>query len=118
MSPNIFGLVLEIRLPERRPSGHEQTGLRPCLVIADAGLHQHLNFPQYIICPITSTLLEAGLMRVILPEGSAGLRLPGTILLDQLQAVDVGRVVGFYGRLEELQLEPVRLGLRALFQEI
>ena len=115
---SIFGLVLEIRLPERRPSGHEQTGLRPCLVIADSGFHQRLNFPQYIICPITSTILESGLMRVHLEAGTAGLKLSGTILIDQLQAVDVGRVVGAYGRLTAVELEPVRSGLQALLKDI
>lgn len=114
---NLFGLVLEISLPERRPSGHEQSGLRPCSIVADSGQHQRLNFPQYLVCPITSTMLETGLMRIRIEAGTADLRLPGTILIDQLQAVDVGRVTGAFGRLTPIELEPVRLGLRALLGE-
>jgi mRNA-degrading endonuclease toxin of MazEF toxin-antitoxin module len=55
-------------------------------------------------------------MRVAIHVGTADLKLPGTVLLDQLQAVDVGRITGAYGRFSEL--EPVRLGLRALFGEV
>jgi mRNA interferase MazF len=114
----LFGQVLEIRLPQRKPVGHEQTGLRPCLVIGDPGQHQRTNFPQYIICPITSTILEPGLMRVAVHAGMADLKLPGTVLLDQLQAVDVGRITGAYGRFSASEREPVRVGLKALFVEI
>lgn len=114
----LFGQVLEIRLPQRKPVGHEQTGLRPCLVIGDPGQYQRTNFPQYVICPITSTVLEPGLMRMAVYAGMADLKLPGTVLLDQLQAVDVGRITGAYGRFSEPELEPVRRGIRALFGEI
>ena len=115
---SLFGQVLEIRLPQRKPVGHEQTGIRPCLIIGDPGIHQKTNFPQYVICPITSTILEPGLMRVAIHEGMAGLTRPGTLLLDQIQAVDVGRITGAYGRFTALELEPVRAGLRTLFSEI
>jgi mRNA-degrading endonuclease toxin of MazEF toxin-antitoxin module len=87
-------------------------------VIGDPGQHQRTNFPQYIICPITSTILEPGLMRVAVRVGMADLKLPGTVLLDQLQAVDVGRITGVYGRFSAIELEPVRLGVRSLFGEV
>ena len=115
---SLFGQVLELRLPQRKPVGHEQTGIRPCLIIGDPGIHQKTNFPQYVICPITSTILEPGLMRVAIHEGMAGLTRSGTLLLDQIQAVDVGRITGAYGRFSSVELEPVRLGLRALFYEV
>lgn len=57
-------------------------------------------------------------MRVAVHAGMADLKLPGTVLLDQLQAVDVGRITGAYGRFSASELEPVRLGLRALFGEV
>jgi mRNA-degrading endonuclease toxin of MazEF toxin-antitoxin module len=57
-------------------------------------------------------------MRVAVHAGMADLKLPGTVLLDQLQAVDVGRITGAYGRFSELELEPVRWGIRALFGEV
>ncbi len=62
-------------------------------------------------------MLETGLMRVRIEAGTADLRLPGTILIDQLQAVDVGRVTGAFGRLTPTELETVRIGLRALLEE-
>lgn len=115
---SLFGQVLEIRLPQRKPVGHEQTGIRPCLIVGDPGTHQKTNFPQYIICPITSTILKPGLIRIALQAGMAGLKLPGTLLLDQIQTVDVGRITGAYGRFSALELESVRLGLRVLFAEV
>jgi mRNA-degrading endonuclease toxin of MazEF toxin-antitoxin module len=56
-------------------------------------------------------------MRVRIEAGTADLRLLGTILIDQLQTVDVGRITGAFGRLTPTELESVRLGLRDLLGE-
>jgi mRNA-degrading endonuclease toxin of MazEF toxin-antitoxin module len=115
---SVFGQLVSFRLSERVPTGHEQTGLRPCLLIADLGQHQRLNYPMLLVAPITSTMLQPGLLRIRLEAGWGGLEQAGTILLDQLTSVDVSRLRGSFGSLTEEQLVPVRTGLTSIFQTI
>lgn len=71
-----------------------------------------------LVAPITSTLLETGLMRIRLEVGWGGLDRAGTILLDQLVSVDAGRLRGSFGRLTDEQLMPVRAGLKAMLGNV
>ena len=113
---SVFFFFFSFRLPERVPTGHEQTGLRPCLLIADLGQYQQLNYPMLLMVPITSTLLQSGLLRIRLEAGWGGLEQAGTILLDQLTSIDVSRLRGSFGKLTEEQLAPVRTGLKTIFE--
>ncbi len=79
-----FGQLVSLRLAERVPAGHEQTGLRPCLLIADLSQVQAINYPMLLVAPITSTLLEPGRLRIRIEASWGGLEQAGTILLDQL----------------------------------
>jgi mRNA-degrading endonuclease toxin of MazEF toxin-antitoxin module len=114
----LFGQVVNVRLPERVPKGHEQTGLRPCLLINDPSNYQELKFPMLLVAPITKTLLKPGLMRVRLDANTAGLKESGIILIDQLLMLDASRLRGYYGQLPNKERNLVKKGLEALLGDL
>ena len=113
-----FGLILEVRFPEHKPRAHEQEGLSPCLLILDTGRLQSVAFPQLWVAPITSTHLESGATRVQLNNGDGDLELGGTLMLDQMRAIDVSRMRGQFGRIQGTKLEEIRSALVDIFQLI
>jgi mRNA-degrading endonuclease toxin of MazEF toxin-antitoxin module len=56
-------------------------------------------------------------MRVRLEANAGGLKLSGTILLDQLLMVDASRLRGHYGKLTAKELIQVRKGLETLLSD-
>jgi mRNA interferase MazF len=114
---NDFGSILEIRLPEHRPRAHEQEGLRPCMLVLDPSKLQKVPFPQLWVAPITSTMLPEGENRIRLEDGDGGLALGGTLLLDQMRAVDLSRLRSRHGQLSGAKLERVKNAVKALFDK-
>jgi mRNA interferase MazF len=112
---NDFGSILEIRLPEHRPRGHEQEGLRPCMLVVDPSKLQKVPFPQLWIIPITSTVLPEGANRIRLEDGDGGLALGGTLLVDQMRAIDLSRLRKRHGQLSGAKLEEIKNAVQALF---
>jgi len=106
--------VFWVRLPERTPPGREQSGRRPCVLIADPATVHPTRYPVVILAPFTGRTLPAAVLYPRLQAGTGGLPTASTVLLDQLVAVDVGRIEGRLGALTPDELEPVRVGLRAM----
>ncbi len=85
------GEIWEVDLDPRK--GHEQGGVRPCLVVSSDGLNRS-RFGMVIICPITTTHREAFAWRPGLVP--ADLRLadaswvaqPHWVATDQIVAID------------------------------
>ncbi len=73
----------DIVLVDFRPvRGHEQDGMRPALVMSDAGYNAASSF--IIVCPITSNT-RPWPFKMALPEG---LKVRGFVMLDQIKSID------------------------------
>lgn len=82
-----IGDVVSALFPLHRPGGREQEGYRPAVVV---GLPELAGMPR---------------------EGTANLRSPSVCLLDQVRALDVGRVRSYRGTLNAEEYSPIRKGL-------
>ena len=109
------GLLLTVYLPSRIPVGHEQTGLRPCVLLADPSEIHPLRFPLVIVAPLTTKRLDPLLLYPRIIEGMGNLPMDSTVLLDQIIAVDIHRVQGYIGRLSEKEFALVQDGLSLMF---
>jgi len=114
-SCNNTGQILQIALPTKDPYGHEQTGTRPCIFIADPSTIQPLRFSMIIIAPLTTKLFDPLPLYPRLAEGVGGLPAASTVLLDQLCAIDPSRVQGYVGELTEEEFSPIKQGLLLMF---
>lgn len=113
-----FGQIIRAQFPLRRPQGHEQEGLRPALVISDPTNQQALESPMLIVAPITSQTKKSGVLRVLLGVGDGGLTEESTILCDQLTAIDVSRIRGYYGRLEGEKFKEAQTAMKAALADL
>ena len=109
------GQILNVYLPGRIPAGHEQTGSRPCVLLADPSEIQPLRFPLVIVAPLTTKSLDMLPLYPRLDEGMGNLPLDSTVLLDQIIAVDIHRVRGYIGKLTEQEYAPIQKGLLLMF---
>ena len=114
-----LGDLVLVRFPSRKPTGREQEGMRPCLVVTNPDSAGRSRYPCLIIAPLTTTtgawVANGG---VLYPSiDGAALPEPSVVLLDQIQMIDVYRIEKHYGKLSTTELEPIRAGIKALFAE-
>ena len=85
---------------------------RPAVVVqANRWLQGH---PSVTLCPLTSTLLEAPLVRIpVNPSGSNGLRKPSQLMADKLFTVHIAAVGAVVGIMESGTLAELDLALRS-----
>jgi mRNA interferase MazF len=83
--------------------GHEQRGLRPCVVVSDPEVVIALRYPLVAIVPITGRPGE-GALYPALDGGASGLRQRSWALADQVRSVDKRRVQRLVGRVSEAEL--------------
>jgi mRNA-degrading endonuclease toxin of MazEF toxin-antitoxin module len=88
--------------------------MRPCLVLADPAAVEPVRF-SVVVAPLTSRVVGEGPLYVRLPTGTGGLPAASTVLLDQVSAIDAGRVRGYIGRIEGEPFRAIISGLRLLF---
>jgi len=93
--------------------GHEQRGVRPCIVVSDPDVVADQRFPLLCVVPVTGTRGEGALYPSLGP-GQSGLTKASYALLDHLRSVDKRRVRRVFGRLDPRELAAVDEGL-ALF---
>ena len=105
------GTVVLVGLDPTR--GHEQRGVRPCLIVSDPDVTEDQRYPLLCIVPMTGRP-GLGALYPELTEGSGGLRKRSFALLDQIRTVDKRRVLKVYGRIPPEELEAVDDGLRLL----
>jgi mRNA interferase MazF len=105
------GSVVLVDLDPTR--GHEQRGLRPCVVVSDAEVVTAQRYPLVGVIPLTSRAGEGALYPRV-AEGASGLRLASWALTDQVRSVDKRRVVRHLGRVANEELAAIERGL-ALF---
>jgi mRNA interferase MazF len=76
--------------------GHEQAGLRPCVVVSDPEVTQDQRYPLLCVVPVTSTP-GRGALYPELSAGESGLKNRSWALADQLRSVDKRRVRRWVG---------------------
>lgn len=103
------GAIVWVDLDPTR--GHEQRGVRPCVVVSSADVAAQQRYPLVCVVPITGTPGEGALYPRLAP-GPSGLRRPSFALVDQLRSVDKARVRRAFGPVAADELEAIEIGLR------
>ncbi len=93
--------------------GHEQRGVRPCVVVSDSEVVADQRFPLLCVVPVTGTPGDGALYPPLGP-GDSGLTKMSYALIDHLRSVDKRRVRRVFGQLAPDELGAVEDGL-ALF---
>ena len=110
------GMVVFANLGSHDPTGHEQEGARPCVVVGNPASVFPPRFPVVLVSPMTKAELPACALYPRLAAGQARLKRNGKVLLDQTRAIDLRRVMFLIGRLEPDAYRPIADGLRAILQ--
>ncbi|HEV7507354.1 MAG TPA: type II toxin-antitoxin system PemK/MazF family toxin [Thermoanaerobaculia bacterium] len=91
--------------------GHEQKGVRPCVVVSASEVIAEQRYPLVCVVPITGTPGEGALYPPLKP-GASGLGKLSFALIDQLRSVDKRRITRFLGRVSVEELKTIDEGLR------
>lgn len=90
--------------------GHEQRGVRPCIIVSDPEVTSDQRFPLICVVPVTGTPGE-GLLYPPLAPGQSGLAKASFALIDQLRSIDKRRVRRVYGELAAAEIAAIDEGL-------
>ena len=90
--------------------GHEQRGVRPCIVVSDPDITSDQSFPLVCVVPITGTPGE-GLLYPPLAPGKSGLAKKSFALIDHLRSIDKRRVRRVFGELAADEIAGIDEGL-------
>ena len=93
--------------------GHEQRGVRPCVVVSDPDVISDQRFPLVCVVPVTGTPGE-GLLYPPLAPGRSGLAKKSFALIDHLRSIDKRRIRRLFGELAREEIAAIDEGL-ALF---
>ena len=91
--------------------GHEQRGIRPCVIIADPEVLKDQRFPMVCVVPVTKRQGEGALYPSIGP-GSSGLHTRSFALVDQVRSIDKRRITKIFGQISDEELKKIDEGLR------
>jgi mRNA interferase MazF len=92
--------------------GHEQRGVRPCIVVSDPHITSDQRFPLICVIPVTGTPGE-GLLYPALAPGKSGLAKKSFALVDHVRSIDKRRVKRVYGELAASEMAAIDEGLAA-----
>ena len=90
--------------------GHEQRGIRPCIIVSDPDVITDQRFPLVCVVPVTGTPGE-GLFYPPLAPGRSGLAKESFALIDHLRSIDKRRIRRVFGELAREEIEAVDEGL-------
>ena len=90
--------------------GHEQQGVRPCVVVSDLHIITDQRFPLICVVPVTGTPGE-GLLYPPLAPGKSGLTKKSFGLIDQLRSIDKRRISHVFGELAREEMAAIDEGL-------
>ena len=106
----------EIYLTNLNPKkGHEVGKTRPVVVIHSALIEGVLQ--TSIVCPITTQLSAATLLRVHIPfkeTSTTGLSEPSDVIVDQIRSIDNQRLIKKLGELPTAQIEQLQKSLQTI----
>lgn len=98
-------------LVELEPAvGHEQRGVRPCIVVSDPAVNADQRFPLIAVVPVTGTRGEGALYPELSP-GKSGLTKTSYALIDHLRSIDKRRIRRVFGRITNDELAAIDQGL-------
>src|SRR5580700_6119472 len=89
--------------------GHEQRGVRPCVVVSDPDVTGDQRFPLVCVVPLTGAAGE-GLLYPSLAPGQSGLAKKSFALIDHLRSIDKRRVRRVFGELPQEEMAAVDEG--------
>jgi mRNA interferase MazF len=92
--------------------GHEQHGVRPCVVVSDPDVIGDQRFPLLCVVPLTGTPGE-GLLYPPLAAGRSGLAKESFALIDQLRSIDKRRIRRVFGEVAREEINAIDEGLSA-----
>jgi mRNA interferase MazF len=92
--------------------GHEQHGVRPCIVVSDPDVISDQRFPLVCVIPVTGTPGE-GLLYPSLAPGRSGLSKKSFALIDHLRSIDKRRIRRVFGELARQEIAAIDEGLSA-----
>ncbi len=92
--------------------GHEQRGVRPCVVVSNPDVISDQRFPLICVVPLTGTPGQ-GLLYPELAPGESGLAKRSFALIDHLRSVDKRRVRKVFGALAQREIDAIDEGLAA-----
>ncbi len=90
--------------------GHEQRGVRPCIVVSDPTVNAAQRFALIAVVPVTGTVGTGALYPVLVP-GTSGLIKESSALIDHLRAVDKRRIRRIFGTVYATELAAIDQGL-------
>lgn len=90
--------------------GHEQRGVRPCIVVSDPDVINDQRFPLVCVVPVTGTPGE-GLLYPPLAPGKSGLVKKSFALIDHLRSVDKRRIGNVFGEIVSEDMDAIDEGL-------
>ncbi len=93
--------------------GHEQRGVRPCVVVSDPDVIGDQRYPLVCVVPVTGIPGE-GILYPALGPGESGLAKKSFALIDHLRAIDKRRIRRLFGELAQGEIAAIDEGL-ALF---
>jgi mRNA interferase MazF len=108
--PLQIGDIITARFPIHTPSGHEQEGLRPALVV---GLPDKVAAPRFSmiwLAPITTDRSQLWANSELYPKLSkdvSGLASDSIVLLEQVRSLDAQRVGKYIDSLPKEAYEPI-----------
>jgi mRNA interferase MazF len=84
--------------------GSEQAGTRPVVVVSRDSINA--NSPVVVVVPLTdaSNVKRFYPSHTTLAKGRGGLKMDSIVKTEQIRAIQVSRLVGYYGRLEKESL--------------
>ena len=90
--------------------GHEQRGVRPCVLVSDPDVISNQRFPLICVVPIIGTPGQ-GLLYPPLAAGLSGLAKASFALIDHLRAIDKRRVRRVFGVVSQEEMAAIDDGL-------
>ena len=116
-----IGDVVTAKFPSQNPSGREQEGYRPAIVVGIPSRLGKLRFPLVFVVPMTTDRGQEWAdinpnLYVRFSAGVAGLKSPSIALLDQVRAIDISRIVVYRGRLTPQQYAAIAKSLQQVIE--
>jgi mRNA interferase MazF len=92
--------------------GSEQAGTRPVVVFSRDSINA--NSPVVVVIPITdaSNVKRIYPSHTHLSKSAGGLRMDGVVKAEQIRAIQVSRLVGYYGRLDKNAMARIEEAIR------
>jgi len=105
----------EVWVADLNPRIGTEPGKRRPVLVVQTDLLNAAAHPSTIVCPITSSVRQdAEILRVHIPEGTAGLESDCDVMIDQVRSIDNRRLVKKTGRLPDDLAKLVRENLRII----